>query len=100
MEYNTRNPTNPFTPQAGPTFTITHLQMPPPQIPNMNLQTIIDLFIANQIPPEWVDHGYMFGLNFINHQYANSQYTMFINETNHEWLEHLRVYGVPPAIPA
>ena len=27
---------------------------------NMSIQTVIDLFIQNRIPPEWVDRGYTF----------------------------------------
>ena len=98
--YNARNPSTPFVPQPGPTYAITRLQAGLAQSPNMNLQTIINLFIENRIPPEWVDHGYTFGLNFINHQYQNSQLVLFLDEIDHERLERLRAYGVPPAIPA
>ena len=99
-EHNLRHPTNVFVPQQGPTFTLSRLQMHPSQVPNMNLHTIIDLFLRNRIPPEWVDHGYTFGLNFINHQYSTSQLVIFYDELDNERLERLRVYGVPPAIPA
>ena len=74
--------------------------MHPSQVPNINLHTIIDLFLRNRIPPEWVDHGYTFGLNFINHQYSTSQLVIFYDELDNERLERLRVYGVPLAIPA
>jgi hypothetical protein len=59
--YNARNPASPFIPQTGPIFTLYRLQLgtlefPNQTAPNMNLQTIIDLFIQNHIPPEWVEH--------------------------------------------
>jgi hypothetical protein len=98
-EYNSKNLTNLFVPQPGPRFEITRLQIPPANIYNLNLQDIIDLFIANRIPPEWVDHGYTFGLNYIDSQYSTSQHVRYYEEVDNERLERLRVYGAPPAIP-
>jgi hypothetical protein len=65
----------------------------------MTMQTVIDLFLENRIPPSWVDHSYTFGLNFINLQYSASQFVSFYDEIDNERLERLRAYGVPNAIP-
>jgi hypothetical protein len=96
-EYNRRNPSSEFTPQPGPTFTLHRLHSS--HIPNMTMQTVIDLFLENRIPPSWVDHSYTFGLNFINLQYSASQFVSFYDEIDNERLERLRAYGVPNAIP-
>ena len=98
-EYDLRNPSQPFVAQTGPTFLVSRLHMPSQHIPNMNLQTIIDLFIENRIPPSWVDHSYPFGLNFIDHQYTSSLYVPFFDEIDNERLARVRAYGIPPPIP-
>ena len=96
-EYNSRNSLSPFVPQSGPEFTIYRLH--PAHVPNMNLQTVINLFLENRIPPSWVDHSYTFGLNFINYQYESSQFVPFYDEIDNERLERVREYGIPLAIP-
>jgi hypothetical protein len=65
----------------------------------MDLQMVIDFFIGNRIPPKWVDHGYTFGLSFINHQLSISQFVEFYTQVDNERRARLDAYGVPPAIP-
>src|SRR6267154_11040 len=87
-----------FVPQTGPTFTLHHLQIMAEQVPDTGLQTIIDLFIRNRIPPSWVDHSYVFGLNYINHQHVLPQFTLYYDEVDYERLERLGAYSVPPSL--
>jgi hypothetical protein len=96
-DYNTLHPSAPFAPQTGPTYEITRL--PDANTANMNLQSIFDLMISNRIPPAWVDHGYTYGLNFLNHQYPGSSYVPFFDEIDNERIVRVSAYGVPPAIP-
>jgi len=95
--HNSQHPSDPFVPQTGPTFTITRLL--DDGAANMNLQTIIDHFVYNRIPPSWVDHGYTYGINYINYQYSGSPYVTFFDEMDNKRLAQVRAYGVPPAIP-
>jgi len=80
----------------GPTFTITRLS--DDGAANMNLQTIINHFVYNCIPPSWADHRYTYRINYINYQYSGSPYVTFFDEMDNKRLAQVRAYGVPPAI--
>jgi hypothetical protein len=97
--HNSNRPTDPFVQQQGPVFSITRLQLHPTQVANLNLDTITGLFILNGIPPSWVDHCYMYGLNYLSTQYKGSQISFALEEVDNERLERLRAYGTPSAIP-
>jgi hypothetical protein len=66
----------------------------------MNLDTVTGILISNGIPPSWVDHCYLFGLNYLNTQYKNSQASFALDEIDNERLERLHAYETPPAISA
>ena len=63
------------------------------------MQDVIDVLIDNRIPPTWIDHGYTYGLNFINYNIANPTYRELFDTVDNERHARLRAYGEPPAIP-
>jgi hypothetical protein len=63
------------------------------------MQDVIDVLLDNRIPPAWIDHGYVYGLNFINFNIANPMYRELLDTMDNERHARLRAYGVPPAIP-
>jgi hypothetical protein len=66
---------------------------------NTTMQDVIDVLLDNRIPPVWIDHGYVYGLNFINFNIANPTYRELLDTMDNERHARLRAYGVPPAIP-
>ena len=74
VEYNQRHPAEPFIEQTGPMYSLHRPRLIPGSEANMTLQDVIDVLIDNRIPPAWIDHGYTYGLNFINFNIANPTY--------------------------
>jgi len=62
------------------------------------MQDIIDVLIDNRIPPTWIDHGYIYGLNYINFNIANPMYRELLDTIDNEHHARLMAYGTPPAI--
>ena len=98
IKYNQRHPKEPFTEQPGPTYS---LHRPWPlngAAANTTIQDIIDILIDNRIPPTWIDHGYTYGLNFINFNISNPSYCELLDTIDNERHARMRAYGTPPAI--
>jgi len=87
------------TQQTGPTYSLRRPRLIPGSEANTTLQDVIDVLIDNRIPPAWVDHGYTYGLNFINFNIANPTYRELLDTIDNECHARLRAYGTPPAIP-
>jgi len=66
---------------------------------NTTIQDVDDVLIDNCIPPTWIDHGYTYGLNFINFNIANPSYCELLDTIDNERHARLRAYGTPLAIP-
>ena len=66
VEYNRRHPENPFTEQPGPTYSLHRPRRVTGAAANTTIQDVIEVLIDNRIPQAWIDHGYTYGLNFIN----------------------------------
>ena len=99
IEYNRRHPEDPFTEQHGPTYSLRRPRIITGAAANTTMQDVIDVLIDNRIPPSWIDHGYTYGLNFINYNIANPTYRELIDTVDNERHARLRAYGIPPAIP-
>jgi len=98
VKYNQHHPEETFTEQPGPTYS---LRRPRPRngaAANMTIQDIDDVLIDNRIPPAWIDHGYTYGLNFINFNIANPSYRELLDTIDNECHVRLRAYRTPPAI--
>jgi len=65
---------------------------------NTTIQDVDDVLIDNRILPAWIDHGYTYGLNFINFNIANPSYCELLDMIDNERHARLRAYGTPPAI--
>jgi hypothetical protein len=68
---------------------------------NLAQQDVINVLLDNCIPPEWIDHAYMYGINLIDAHYTGGTMSRALLEgVDHERLARLRAYGVPPPIEA
>jgi hypothetical protein len=99
VEYNRRHTKEPFSEQHEPTYSLRRPRLITGAAANTTMQDVIDVLIDNRIPPVWIDHGYTYGLNFINFNIANPTYRELLNMVDNECHARLRVYGAPPAIP-
>jgi hypothetical protein len=99
VKYNRRHPEEPFSEQHGPTYSLRRPRLITGAAANTTMQDIIDVLLDNRIPPAWIDHGYVYGLNFINFNIANPTYRELLDTMDNERHARLRAYGVPPAIP-
>jgi len=64
---------------------------------NTTVQDVINILIDNRIPPMWIDHGYTYGLNFINYNIANPMYRELLDAVDNEHHVRLREYGGTPS---
>jgi hypothetical protein len=99
--YNAEHLDHPMIPQQGPTMQFRRMRLDQRFARNMTISDVITVFVDNRIPVEWIDHGYVFGLQFMNQHYMGLE----IDETlwglyDDERLYRLEEYGVPPAIAA
>jgi len=97
-DYDQRNPSTPFVAQAGLTYDIRRLILPPNAASNMTIQDVIHVLIDNRISPSWIDHGYTYGLNYLNYNFDNSTYRELFDTIDNERITRVRAYGIPPAI--
>jgi len=83
-KYNRRHPREPFTEQTGPTYSLHRPRLLTGAAANMTIQDIINVLIDNRIPPAWIDHGYTYGLNFINFNIVNPTYQELLDTIDNE----------------
>ncbi|PPQ91343.1 hypothetical protein CVT25_003734 [Psilocybe cyanescens] len=99
--FNDKNPTNPFKPQRGPTYKFMRCDIPPSHARNLSIDNIINVLLINGIPPEWVDHAYNFGYQYMNQKYSGSNIDdALLADMDDERLRRLDKFGKPPSIPA
>ena len=100
VEYNRQSPI-PFGPQQGPIYQLNRARIDPMRYHNLTQQDVINVLLDNRIPPEWIDHAYMYGVNLINAHYTGGTMARaLLEEVDHERLARIRAYGVPPPIEA
>ncbi|KAG6863558.1 hypothetical protein C0993_011076, partial [Termitomyces sp. T159_Od127] len=98
--YAAANPTQPFVAQFGANLEIQQVHVPDDQVRNFTDNDAIRVLIHNRIPPDWVDHAYMYGVVYLEQQFH--QLTMSLDvfrDVDDERLQCLAVYGTLPAIP-
>lgn len=99
--HNANNPGAPMHPQAGPTFQFQRLQIDRRHVQNMTIEDVISALIFNRVPVDWVDHAYLFGLQFFDQHYAGNPIDeALLADHDNERLHRLDLHGAPPAIPA
>ena len=89
-----------FVFEADPTYVREYLRMHLPNGP-MNLTTdeVANHLMDNQVPPEWLDHAYVYGLHFLDYHYESSLHADVIRAADDERLVRLESFGVPSALP-
>ncbi len=66
---------------------------------NVSLRDVTNYLIDNRIPPEWVDHAYVYGVRFIKVHYSGSVIQQdLLDLVDNERLARLHAYGVPAPI--
>ncbi|XP_006459863.1 hypothetical protein AGABI2DRAFT_116823 [Agaricus bisporus var. bisporus H97] len=98
--YNQEHPSSPFIPQSGSDYDIKWVDYPTSMTHNFGTNEVLRCLIDNRIPPEWIDHSYLYGLHFMGNNFADSSmhfdYYRSINEMR---LTSLARHGIPKAIP-
>ncbi|KAG6883703.1 hypothetical protein C0992_008065 [Termitomyces sp. T32_za158] len=90
----------PFAAQYGPQLTINQVHVPDDKVRNFSDDDAIHVLLYNHIPVEWVDHAYTYGVVYLEQQFHHPTMSLDIFwEVDNEHLEHLRLYGIPAAIP-
>ncbi|KAG6876580.1 hypothetical protein C0993_002096 [Termitomyces sp. T159_Od127] len=98
--YAAANPTQPFVAQFGANLEIRQVHIPDDQVWNFTNNDAIRVLIHNRIPPDWVDHAYMYGMVYLEQQFHQPTMSLDVfQDVNDERLQRLVVYGMPPAIP-
>ncbi len=101
VEYDRSHPHSPFSPQVGPDFIIHRARIPSMHAANVSLQDVINVLLDNRIPPSWIDHAYPYGFIFMDaHHTGSPAHREMIDPIDHERLERVRAYGLPPTIPS
>ncbi|KAG6894930.1 hypothetical protein C0993_010459, partial [Termitomyces sp. T159_Od127] len=67
--YAAANPTQPFVAQFGANLEIQQVHVPDDQVQNFTNNDAICILIHNRIPPDWVDHAYMYGVVYLEQQF-------------------------------
>ena len=99
MEYNRANPQRPFVSQIGPIYTTYCPRMNANDMNNFSENEVIQTLIDNQIPPEWVDHAYPFGVIYLNSHYSGSPLNQgTLDPIDNEHIARVLRFGIPPAI--
>ncbi|PPQ66684.1 hypothetical protein CVT24_008837 [Panaeolus cyanescens] len=97
--YNMANPTNPFSPQTGPTYTFKRCATTDGEAANISTSTIMDTLISNRIPIDWVDHAYPYAFRYLDQHYSGSLMDEDrLGAIDDERLRRIARYGEPPAI--
>ena len=63
-QWDADHPNQPFTEVTGSTINIKHLSL---DEPTFSATMVMNHAIHNHIPPSWINHGYLFGLHFLDH---------------------------------
>ncbi|KAG6886850.1 hypothetical protein C0992_002019 [Termitomyces sp. T32_za158] len=98
--YAAANPTCPFVAQYGADIEIRQVHVPDDQVRNFSDNDALCILIHNRIPPDWVDHAYTYGVVYLEQQFHQPTMSFDVfRDVDDERLQHLSVYGTPPAIP-
>ncbi|KAG6894414.1 hypothetical protein C0992_006222 [Termitomyces sp. T32_za158] len=86
--------------QYGADVEICQVHVPDNQVRNFSDNDAICILIHNCTPPDWVDHAYTYGVVYLEQQFHQPTMSLDIfQDINDKRLQHLSIYGTPPAIP-
>ncbi|KAG6809826.1 hypothetical protein H0H92_014594 [Tricholoma furcatifolium] len=102
-DYNDRFPSEPFKPlpvALGATIRLRKLKASLTQVKNLSRDDVLWLLLLNQIPLDWVDHAYTYGVVYMDYHYSASD-TMrdLYIKVDREHRYRLDYYGEPQSIP-
>ena len=71
------------------------------QAHNMSVEDVANYLIDNRIPPEWVDHTYVFDLRFLKVHYSGAVIHQGLLEpvTTSDWLDYGPMEPLPRSLP-
>ncbi|KAG6869622.1 hypothetical protein C0995_001722 [Termitomyces sp. Mi166 len=86
--------------QYGSHLNLIQVYVPDEMARNFSDNNALCVLLHNQIPLDWVDHTYKYGVVYLEQQFHNSTMSLDIFcEIDNERHQHLLCYGTPPAIP-
>ncbi|KAG6882246.1 hypothetical protein C0995_015313, partial [Termitomyces sp. Mi166 len=86
--------------QYGSHLNIIQVHMPDEMAQNFSDDNALRILLHNQIPLDWVDHAYTYGVVYLEQQFHNPTMSLDIfHEIDDECHQRLLCYGTPPAIP-
>ncbi|KAG6872996.1 hypothetical protein C0992_009211 [Termitomyces sp. T32_za158] len=98
--YAAANPAQPFVAQYGADLELQQVHVPDNQVRNFSNNNVLRVLIHNQIPLDWVDHAYTYGVVYLEQRFHEPTMSLDIfRDVDDERLQRLAVYGTLPAIP-
>ncbi|KAG6871018.1 hypothetical protein C0995_009022, partial [Termitomyces sp. Mi166 len=98
--YNAALLDQPMVAQYGSHLNLLQVHVPDEMACNFSDDDVLHVLLHNQIPLDWVDHAYTYGVVYLEQQFHNPMMSLDIfckiDDERHQRLSH---YGTPPAIP-
>ncbi|KAG6858742.1 hypothetical protein C0995_014285 [Termitomyces sp. Mi166 len=98
--YNAAFPDQPMVAQYGSHLNLMQVHMPDEMAQNFSDNDALCILLHNQIPLDWVDHAYTYGVVYMEQQFHSPTMSMDIFcKIDNAHLQRLSHYGTLPAIP-
>ncbi|KAG6883589.1 hypothetical protein C0995_012016 [Termitomyces sp. Mi166 len=86
--------------QYGSHLNLMQVHVPDEMAQNFSDDNALHVLLHNQIPLDWVDHAYTYGVVYLEQQFHSPMMSMDIfRKIDDKHLQHLLHYSTPPAIP-
>ncbi|KAF8991786.1 hypothetical protein BDQ17DRAFT_1432837 [Cyathus striatus] len=97
--WNVTHSDNQFKPQQGSEFTFQWFYSPPASANNLTMDEVIKALIVNGVPVSWINHAYLYSLNFISQHFGCSLLSSDVYEKlDNQCLAHLTHFDELDAI--
>ncbi|KAG6881966.1 hypothetical protein C0995_016445, partial [Termitomyces sp. Mi166 len=98
--YNAAFLDQPMVAQYRSHLNLMQVHVPDEMAQNFSDDNALCILLHNQIPLDWVDHTYMYGVVYLEQQFHSPTMSLDIfHEIDDERLQRLSHYSTPPAIP-
>ncbi|KAG6882642.1 hypothetical protein C0995_014118 [Termitomyces sp. Mi166 len=98
--YNTAFPDQLMVAQYRSHLNIIQVHVPDEMARNFSDDDALRVLLHNQIPLDWVDHAYTYGVVYLEQQFHNPMMSLDIfHKIDDKRHQRLLCYGTPPAIP-
>ncbi|KAG6860329.1 hypothetical protein C0995_012563 [Termitomyces sp. Mi166 len=89
----------PMVAQYGSHLNLMQVHVPDEMAQNFSDNNVLRVLLHNQIPLDWVDHAYMYGMVYLDQQFHSPTMSMDIfHKIDNKHIQRLSLYGTPPAI--